>query len=230
MSTVVIELLVGMIASGKSTYARQRADAGAGALVICHDDLTEMLHARYRYELGLRDCYRQMEDSLAHHALTWGRDVVIDRTHLTRESRNRWVSVAGILGVPIVAVVFPIESAAVHASRRFVSDARGRSYSEWLDVARHHSAQAAAEPIDAAEGFVEIRRMPAPTAVEPRLVSDPDGSEDSPVIRGTWVTVRHIVSLIVDGWSWSDILRTHPEMTEDDIRACLEYTVAKEGG
>ena len=50
------------------------------------------------------------------------------------------------------------------------------------------------------------------------------------MIKGTWVTVSQVVSLIVDGWTWSDILRTHPELTEDDIRTCLAYTVAEEEG
>lgn len=53
-----IELLIGMIASGKSTYARKRADEGA--LVVSHDDLTQMLHACYRYEPGLKPAYRAM--------------------------------------------------------------------------------------------------------------------------------------------------------------------------
>jgi uncharacterized protein (DUF433 family) len=63
-----------------------------------------------------------------------------------------------------------------------------------------------------------------------RLGFDHDVSESSPIVRGTWVTVRHVVSLVVDGWTWSDILRTHPELTEDDIRACLTYTVEHDGG
>jgi uncharacterized protein (DUF433 family) len=57
-----------------------------------------------------------------------------------------------------------------------------------------------------------------------RLVFDENVSETSPVVKGTWVTVGHVVSLIVDGWTWSDILRSHPELTEDDIRTCLAYT------
>jgi uncharacterized protein (DUF433 family) len=40
--------------------------------------------------------------------------------------------------------------------------------------------------------------------------------------------VSHVVSLIVDGWTWSNILRTHPELTEEDIRTCLAYTVAED--
>jgi uncharacterized protein (DUF433 family) len=63
-----------------------------------------------------------------------------------------------------------------------------------------------------------------------RLVFDPNVSEHSPVVKGTWVTVSQVVSLIVDGWSWSDILRTHPELNEDDIRTCLAYTVAEDDG
>jgi uncharacterized protein (DUF433 family) len=63
-----------------------------------------------------------------------------------------------------------------------------------------------------------------------RLVFDFNVSETSPVIKGTWVTVSHVVSLIVDGWTWGDILRTHPELTEDDIRICLSYTIAQDNG
>jgi uncharacterized protein (DUF433 family) len=58
-----------------------------------------------------------------------------------------------------------------------------------------------------------------------RLKMDPSVSETSPVVRGSWVTVDHVVGLIVDGWMWADILRTHPKLVEDDIRACLEYSI-----
>lgn len=54
-------------------------------------------------------------------------------------------------------------------------------------------------------------------------------SDTSPTVRGTWITVDQVVSRIVDGWSWGDILRAHPELCEDDIRACLSYTVEEEG-
>jgi uncharacterized protein (DUF433 family) len=56
-----------------------------------------------------------------------------------------------------------------------------------------------------------------------RLVFDFDVSDVSPVVKGTWVTSDHVVSLVVDGHTWDDILRAHPELTGDDIRACLAY-------
>jgi uncharacterized protein (DUF433 family) len=63
-----------------------------------------------------------------------------------------------------------------------------------------------------------------------RLAFDPSVSETSPVVRGTWITASQVVSRIVDGWSWAEILRHHPELTEEDIRACLAYTVEDEEG
>jgi uncharacterized protein (DUF433 family) len=57
----------------------------------------------------------------------------------------------------------------------------------------------------------------------PRLAWDHDVSDSSPVVKGTRVTAGHVVSLIVDGWAWSDVLRAHPELTSDDVRACLEW-------
>src|SRR4051794_23618359 len=151
-----------MIASGQSTHARRRADEGA--LVIARDDLTRMLHQDYRYEPGLRAFYRGMEESLAWHGLNAGRDVVIDRTHLTRESRRRWLDWARHYvelntfegkgpSVRVVAVTFPVELPAIHARRRFDADPRGRSLGEWINVAYHHAEQARAEPLSEDEGF-----------------------------------------------------------------------------
>lgn len=165
MKDLRLEVLIGMIASGKSTYARKRA--ADGALVVCHDDLTAMLHTEYRHEQGLRNCYRRMEEELAEAGMDAGRDVVIDRTHLTRESRERWVDFAhGHMmfrpqRIDVIAVTFPIALPQVHAVNRFRADPRGRLYEEWLDVARHHAEQVRAEPLDwQAEGFDGLVEMP----------------------------------------------------------------------
>jgi hypothetical protein len=164
-----IEILVGMIASGKSTYARERARQGA--LVVSHDDLTAMLHAEYRYEQELRGFYRKLEEAIAVEAIVAGRDVLIDRTHLTRESRARWVAFKNNAMLPldswrdlsVVAVTFPIWPAHVHATRRYEADARGRTFLEWHKVALHHAEQAQTEPLDwRAEGFSEAKEIDVP--------------------------------------------------------------------
>jgi predicted kinase len=148
----VIEVLVGMIASGKSTYARKRADTGA--IVVCHDDLTEMVHACYRYDQALHETYHRMEESLVRHALDAGRDVVIDRTHLTLKSRARWVKFAAYHHSFVSAIVFPKESLTTHASRRYKSDSRGKSSAFWHGVARSHAGKF--QPVGESEGFSRI--------------------------------------------------------------------------
>jgi predicted kinase len=152
---VIIELLCGMIGSGKSIYARSHADRGS--LVVSHDDLTSMLHADYRYESGRRGMYRQMEQELVrvaidHHCF----HVIIDRTHLTTESRVCWIDFGLEINVPVIATCFPISEPEVHAIRRFKADPRGRSLDEWMGVARHHANQARREPIRLDEGFKEV--------------------------------------------------------------------------
>lgn len=72
-------------------------------------------------------------------------------------------------------------------------------------------------------------RSPAVSGWRGRLEFDHDVSDTSPVVKGTWVTVSHIVSLMVDGWSWTEVLRSHPELCEDDIRACLTYSLEEDG-
>ncbi len=64
---------------------------------------------------------------------------------------------------------------------------------------------------------------------EDRLNFDDNVSESSPAVKGTWVTATQVVSRIIDGWSWSDVLRSYPELCEADIRACLAYTVDQDG-
>lgn len=61
-----------------------------------------------------------------------------------------------------------------------------------------------------------------------RLTIDPDVSETSPIVKGTWVTVGQVVSHIIDGYTWKEILTTHPELDEDDIRACLRYSIEED--
>ncbi|MFO0956972.1 MAG: DUF433 domain-containing protein [Isosphaeraceae bacterium] len=69
--------------------------------------------------------------------------------------------------------------------------------------------------------------LPA-TPWQGRLVIDANISETSPVVVGTYITTRHVASLVIDGWSWAEILRAHPELVDDDIRACLAYAIEED--
>lgn len=71
---------------------------------------------------------------------------------------------------------------------------------------------------------------PVPVPWREHLAIDPKVSESSPVVRGTRVTAARVITLVIDGWSCADILRAHPELTVDDIRACMACTIAMDGG
>jgi uncharacterized protein (DUF433 family) len=48
-----------------------------------------------------------------------------------------------------------------------------------------------------------------------------------PVIKGTRITVEHIMRELVNGWTEKDLLDAHPRLTRDDIRAALAYATAR---
>lgn len=54
-----------------------------------------------------------------------------------------------------------------------------------------------------------------------RLVYDP--TLRAMVVRGTWITTTHIAMLDSNGSTWANIVRTHPEVTIDDVRAALKH-------
>ena len=43
------------------------------------------------------------------------------------------------------------------------------------------------------------------------------------VVKGTRISVEHVVKLLGDGWTEADVLRSYPNLTAEDIKACLAY-------
>lgn len=151
-----VEVLVGTIAAGKSTYATRRANEGA--IVVSQDDLLQGFHRRHHYDKSLRDFYRCAQVEIVHAALDIGLDVVIDDTSLTKENRRRWLTINEIREEPVrvVAVVFPHVTPEEHALRRFNHDPRGYSLDYWEKVARSKAFIMLQEPLTEDEGFSEI--------------------------------------------------------------------------
>ena len=51
-----------------------------------------------------------------------------------------------------------------------------------------------------------------------------------PCIRGLRITVGDVLGWLAAGLSNAQILADYPELTEDDIRACLAYAADRESG
>ena len=56
-----------------------------------------------------------------------------------------------------------------------------------------------------------------------RITMDPKIMVGEPVIRGTRITVQHIVGLLASGMTEEQILSEYDGLTEHDIRACLLF-------
>jgi len=153
-----IQVLVGMIASGKSTYAKNAARRG----VICVNDdaVVNLVHADdyTLYDKTLKTLYKSTENHIISVALAMGRTVLVDRgLNLSLRGRQRWLSLAQGYDLPCEVIQFPVEAPGVHAQRRAKSDLRGHDYNYWLRVAEHHFNGYVPPTLD--EGFSAIHSI-----------------------------------------------------------------------
>ena len=58
-----------------------------------------------------------------------------------------------------------------------------------------------------------------------RIEVNPEICHGKPVIRGTRIMVRNILGAFAAGESMSDILKSYPELTAEDIAAALAYAI-----
>jgi uncharacterized protein (DUF433 family) len=56
-----------------------------------------------------------------------------------------------------------------------------------------------------------------------RIVSDPKICSGKPCIKGTRIPVHIILDLLAAGENFEGIKKAYPNITDEDIRACLNY-------
>ena len=63
------------------------------------------------------------------------------------------------------------------------------------------------------------------------IESKPDLLSGKPCVRGTRLSVEHLVGLLAQGWPEQEVLDAYPGLTREQLLACLKYaaeTVANE--
>ena len=63
-----------------------------------------------------------------------------------------------------------------------------------------------------------------------RIVIDPEIRFGKPCVRGTRITVGDVLSYLASGMSEQQIQADFPQLTSDDIRACLAFAAERERG
>jgi uncharacterized protein (DUF433 family) len=61
-----------------------------------------------------------------------------------------------------------------------------------------------------------------------RITIDPDKRGGKPCIRGLRITVYDVLEYLASGMSEEQILADFPDLTRDDIRACLAFAADRE--
>src|SRR5436189_5652578 len=61
-----------------------------------------------------------------------------------------------------------------------------------------------------------------------RIVIDPEIRFAKPCVRGTRITVGDVLSYLASGMREDEILADFPQLTRDDIRACLAFAAERE--
>ena len=67
-----------------------------------------------------------------------------------------------------------------------------------------------------------------PVALLDRITVDPAVRFGKPCVRGTRITVGDVLGYLAGGMSEDQILEDFPQLSRDDIRACLAYAVERE--
>ena len=60
------------------------------------------------------------------------------------------------------------------------------------------------------------------------ITIDPARRSGKPCIRTTRITVYDVLDYLASGMSEADITRDFPELSQDDIRACLAFAADRE--
>ena len=58
----------------------------------------------------------------------------------------------------------------------------------------------------------------------PRISIDPAAVVGKPCIKGTRITVELVLRWLAGGRSVDDVIEAYPHITEDDVRAVLDYS------
>ena len=137
----MIEILYGPIASGKSTYARHRAEDGA--IILSDDAITTAVHAGdyLAYQPDLKPLYKSIGQTIFSMGVALGCDIVVDSTALKLSTRTFYRLVAKTLDQPTALVFFRAGqfSGAADGERRYKADSRGYTRKRWRLVGEEHA-------------------------------------------------------------------------------------------
>jgi len=94
-----ILVLQGLLASGKSTFAKILVEGDSKWVRVNRDDLRTMFHMQWSQETEF--LVKEVQEEIVRRAIRAGYSVIIDDTNLAPSTCERWKQVASFLGCPV---------------------------------------------------------------------------------------------------------------------------------
>ena len=70
--------------------------------------------------------------------------------------------------------------------------------------------------------FIIVKKM---KEYNNRIISNPKILSGKPVFKGTRIPISIVLTMLRDGASFQKIIEEYPKLTEEDIKAVLDYSV-----
>ena len=141
MQTVYI--LVGPSGVGKSTWAKNKAQEEENSIIINKDLLRTMIKDKYTFNHLYEDLIEGWAKTLFRKAIKAGFDVILDETHLTKNSRKSIINMISQYEelfdeeIKIVVVSFEYSDLKTLFERR-KNDNKGYKDKNWEDIIKAH--------------------------------------------------------------------------------------------
>lgn len=149
-----VTILVGVIGSGKSTYAKMLAEQNLMSVVVNKDAIRTMLRGEYAYRLDIETVVKNCATAALLTALRQGLDVVIDETNISKAKRKDIIKPIRDMfhdsdsRINIEAIEFAFGPECLN---RRLKENRGYSKEKWVEV--FNVMVRDFEPVTEEEGF-----------------------------------------------------------------------------
>jgi uncharacterized protein (DUF433 family) len=105
---------------------------------------------------------------------------------------------------------------------------------KWRHRSNHRSLAGRDKPLDSKQrsltalARINLQAYRLQMDYRDRVAIDPTVRFGKPCVRGTRIAVGDILSYLASGMREEDVLADFPQLTADDIRACLAYAAERE--
>jgi len=129
---VKLYLMVGLVGSGKSKWAKQKVKKTHQTVIINRDKIRDMIHGgTYRYTREIEDTVKQVANMMLTMYLDLGYNVILDETSLTIKQRNIGIMLARTHNAD-VEIVWCVEDN--HNLEYRMITPRGTGREEWRKI------------------------------------------------------------------------------------------------